>query len=173
MEQKRAPQHLAWHETLAIHELTVAQSIGLIKVKNTVDTIMDPDLKRIYLQAIENISANIMEFISFYPLAASPDRKPNQHSDSTLSARELLLQTKNSVKSYGTAITEIATPGLREVFRKHLNRSIDSHEKIFIYLYEKGLYPTHDFSAILQNDLKISDRALGFKLAQKNPSSLP
>ena len=40
-------QHLAWHETLEIHELVAFQANGLIKLKKTYRSIHDAQLKKL------------------------------------------------------------------------------------------------------------------------------
>mgnify|MGYP003574952742 FL=1 len=40
--------HLAWHETLELHELVAAQSNALMKFKIAYPKIKDPILKTIY-----------------------------------------------------------------------------------------------------------------------------
>lgn len=62
--------HLAWHETLDMHELVAFQTIGLIKLKR---------------------------------------------------AGDLLGMAKTLVRNYAIAITETATPKLREVLQKQIN----------------------------------------------------
>lgn len=52
-------RHLAWHETMELHELTVFQSLGLMKLKKTYPKITDPELKKIYQQAIHSLTGNI------------------------------------------------------------------------------------------------------------------
>lgn len=61
MEDHKRPNHLAWHETLDMHELLAFQAIGLIKVKKAFPEVTDPALKNLYTQAIEGLSKNIRE----------------------------------------------------------------------------------------------------------------
>ncbi|MDM5360875.1 spore coat protein [Peribacillus sp. RS7] len=154
--------HLAWHETLELHELVAAQSNALMKFKKAFPKIKDPILKTIYKQTIDTLTQNIMELLQFYPLAPKTGRDDDVLRDdaSAAAAGELLGFAKSSIKSYALAITETATPSLRKVFKKHLNGAIDTHAKIFNYLYERNLYPAYDLNQLLQNDVDVANKAL-------------
>ncbi|CAH0192421.1 spore coat protein [Peribacillus simplex] len=145
---KPTHSHLAWHETLELHEWVGAQSNALI--------IKDPILKTIYKQTIDTLTQNIMELLQFYPLTP----KAGRDDASAAAAGELLSFAKSSIKSYALAITETATSSLRKVFKKHLNGAIDTHAKIFSYLYERNLYPAYDLNQLLQNDVDVANKAL-------------
>ncbi|PIB49707.1 spore coat protein, partial [Pseudomonas sp. 2995-1] len=45
-------QHLAWHETLEIHELVAFQANGLMKLKKVLPEVTNQELKKIYQKAI-------------------------------------------------------------------------------------------------------------------------
>lgn len=45
--EQRSEQHLAWHETLEVHEL-----VGLMKLKKAYQDIIDPMLQELYTKAI-------------------------------------------------------------------------------------------------------------------------
>ncbi|PPA70802.1 spore coat protein [Jeotgalibacillus proteolyticus] len=152
--------HLAWHETLEIHELVTAQSIGLIKLKMTVSKVTDPALSALYADAINGLSENLRELVQFYPLAPSAGRFEDERNDEVFYAGDLLLLFKSSVRNYAIAITETATPALREVLKRQLNGAIDSLAKAFNYMYERGEYPSYDLNALLQHDLMLAQKAL-------------
>jgi spore coat protein F len=160
--------HLAWHETLELHELVAAQSNALMKFKKAYPKIKDPILKTIYKQTIDTLTQNIMELLQFYPLtpktsrddAVTRDDDVTRDDASAAAAGELLGFAKSSIKNYAMAITETATPSLRKVFKKHLNGAIDTHAKIFNYLYERNLYPAYDLNQLLQNDVDVANKAL-------------
>lgn len=38
--------------------------------------------------------------------------------------------------------------------------AIDTHAKIFNYLYERNLYPAYDLNQLLQNDVDVANKAL-------------
>lgn len=119
-----------------------------MKFKKAYPKIKDPILKTIYKQTIDTLTQNIMELLQFYPLTPKTHRDEDESRDdaSAAVAGELLGFAKSSIKSYAPAITETATPSLRKVFKKHLNGAIDTHAKIFNYLYERNLYPASNHS---------------------------
>ncbi|WP_338448883.1 spore coat protein [Niallia oryzisoli] len=80
-------------------------------------------------------------------------------------ATDFLISAKSGVRNYTVAITEAATPELREELRKQLRTSIETHEKISNYMISKGYYHPHDLSEQLQVDLNVANTALN--LAQK------
>ena len=165
MDLKKEPSnqnHLAWHETMEIHELVAFQSIGLIKLKKAYPEITDPDLKRIYELAITGVSNNIRELIQFYPFAPKPERESEERVDNLpFYSGNLLGFAKTSVRNYSIAITETATPSLRTVLRKQLLGAIDTHATIYNYMYERGYYPSYNLEKLLQNDLNLANAALG------------
>ena len=121
------PQHLAWHETLEIHELTAFQAIGLMKLKKVYPEVTNPALKELYNQAITGLSTNIRELLEFYPLAPRSEEGENRNDSLPFYAGDLLALFKTSVRNYSIAITETATPALRHVLKKQLNAAIDTH----------------------------------------------
>ncbi|KQU24742.1 spore coat protein [Peribacillus butanolivorans] len=161
---KPTHSHLAWHETLELHELVAAQSNALMKLKKAYPKVKDPILKTIYKQMIDTLTQNIIELLKFYPLAPKTERDDEEEEQrdniSATAAGDLLGLAKSSINNYATALTETATPSLRKVFKKHLNGAIDNHAKIFNYLYERNLYPAYDFNQLLQNDVNVANKAL-------------
>lgn len=155
------PQHLAYHETLELHELVAFQSIGLSKVKEIYPKITDPALKELYKQAINGLSTNICELLEFYPSAPT---RSNQDSDRNYNlpfyAGDLLALFKTAVRNYAIAITETATPALRNVLVKQLGNAIDLHAKAYYYMYERNYYPSYDLGQLLQNDINLANMAL-------------
>ncbi|BCJ88487.1 spore coat protein [Effusibacillus dendaii] len=82
----------------------------------------------------------------------------NQH-DAHM-AGELLGFAKTGVRNLAAAITETATPRVREVLNRQLHDSIRSHAHIFNYMYERGLYPAYSLEQIIQGDLRRANMAL-------------
>lgn len=160
--RKSRPDHLAWHETLEIHELVAFQSIGLMKLKSSVVDVKDDMLKNLYIQCIKDMENNINELVKFYALAPRDDEEEAdlRNLGNGFYAGDLLILSKTSVKTYAAAITETATPVLRETLNKHLQKAIESHAKVFSYMFEKGLYPAYDLEKLLNNDLKNAHMAL-------------
>ncbi|WP_062050913.1 spore coat protein [Bacillus sp. JCM 19034] len=159
-------QHLAWHETLEIHELVAFQSIGLMKLKKVYAEVTDPVLQQLYSEAINGLSTNIRELLEFYPMAPRTDENEDHTREDQLPfyAGDLLALFKTGVRNYAIAITETATPVLRNVLKQHLNRAIDTHAKVFHYMYGKSYYPSYDLERLLQNDVNLASKALGTPL---------
>ncbi|MCM3716528.1 spore coat protein [Alkalihalobacillus oceani] len=161
MENNSAPEHLAWHETLDMHELVASQSIGLMKIKKTYPDITDPELKQLYKEAINGLSNNVAELLEFYPLAPrSPEEDDFRNEQIPFHAGDLLALFKSGVRNYSIAITETATPSLRAVLKKQLIQGIDTHAKIFTYMYKNGFYPAYNLERLLQNDVNLASKAL-------------
>ena len=120
----------------------------------------DNELKRIYNEAIKGLSANITDLLVFYPDMPREEERAEKEDIAPLYAGELLALTKMCVRNYGIAITETATPEVRKVLKKQLNSAIELHEKIFNYMYKKGLYPAYNLEKLLQNDIKLARKAL-------------
>ncbi|MFP7474248.1 spore coat protein [Niallia taxi] len=60
---------------------------------------------------------------------------------------ELLVSAKATVRTYAVALTETASPEVREVLKKQLDKAIDSHAKIANYMMKNGMYYAHDLNA--------------------------
>lgn len=157
-----AAKHLAWHETLEIHELVAFQSIGLMKLKKAYPEITDPALKGLYNQAIQGLSTSIRELLQFYPMAPRTSEEDDDIRDDLLPfyAGDLLALFKTGVRNYSIAITETATPALRSVLKQHLMNAIDTHAKVYAFMYGKGLYPSYQLDRLLQNDVNLANKAL-------------
>jgi spore coat protein F len=153
------PNHLAWHETLEIHELVAFQAIGLMKLKKTYPEIECQQLKKLYKEAVDGLSMNIRELIRFYNLAPKADRS-FRNDETAFYAGDLLAFCKTSVRNYSIAITETATPAVRNTLKLHLNKAIDMHAKVFEYMHERSYYPAYDLDQMLKNDLNLAEKAL-------------
>lgn len=68
-------------------------------------------------------------------------------------AMDLLINAKSGVRSYAMAVTECATPEIREILMKQLGEAIDSHEKIIGYMVQRGLYHPYHIQEQIQLDL--------------------
>jgi spore coat protein F len=165
MEQEER-KTLAWHETLELHELVAFQSVGLMKVKMAYKKLPDSELKGIYKKCIHELEHNLTELLKFYPSAAGyedRDEDEDYREDIGFFAGDLLSLSKTLVRNLGVAITETATPALRNVLTKQLNTAIKSHERIFNYMYRHGLYPSYDLGRLLGHDIENAQKALKMK----------
>ncbi|MEK4115416.1 spore coat protein [Paenibacillus sp. FSL W8-0919] len=127
---KHNPKHLAWHETLEMHELTAFQA------------------------------NNLKELLHYFPEAPVGTRKLSEADLTAYYAGHLLGFAKTSVRNYAIAITETATPSLRETLQKQLNKAIELHGKVYYFMYERGLYPSYNLKQLLSNDVKNANKAI-------------
>jgi similar to spore coat protein len=75
-------------------------------------------------------------------------------------ALDFLLSVKNGIHTYAIALTETASPKLREALYRQMEQSIDLHAEISEMMINKGwLYP-HDVGKQVELDLKSADNAL-------------
>jgi spore coat protein F len=156
-----AQRALAWHESLELHELTVIKTIGLMKLKKGINQIKEPGLRQVYEQTIKDLELTLGELLQFYPHTPKPGESEQfRSSDIAFYAGDLLAFSKFEVRAYAIAITETATPILRDILQKHLNMAIQCHERIFNYMYKKGLYPSYDLNQLFQNDVFLAQKAL-------------
>lgn len=80
-------------------------------------------------------------------------------------ATDFFISAKAGVRNYAAAITETATPELKQSLREQLNDAIATYERITNYMVAKGYYHPHDLSQQLQLDLTTAGTAID--LAQK------
>jgi spore coat protein F len=152
--------HLAWHETLDLHELVAFQSIGVFKLKKGLKEVKDPALRTLYVTTIQAMESNLHELLQFYPLAPSESRKGKPLPEGGFFAGDLLMLAKTTVRNYAIAITETATPALRAVLVKQINAAIGIHAAVFNYMYERDLYPSYNLEQLLANDVNLARTAM-------------
>jgi similar to spore coat protein len=78
-------------------------------------------------------------------------------------ATDLLISAKSGVWNYAVAITETATPDIREVLRKHLGDAIYIHEQVTQYMVEQGWYHAYDPQQQIQLDIQNAQTALNLQ----------
>ncbi|MFD1040426.1 spore coat protein [Virgibacillus byunsanensis] len=158
------PNHLAYHETLEIHELVAFQSVGLMKMKKSVGEIQDAELRTLYVNSIKALEQNITELLQFFKSAPREDEEfDTRNVGAAFYAGDLLAFFKTAVRNYAIAITETATPVLRETLTKQLQKAIQTHALVYAYMYKKGLYPSYNMEKLLKNDIKNAHMALKMK----------
>jgi spore coat protein F len=155
------PKHLAWHETMELHETVAFQSNSLTDFKMNLMNIKDPQLKKIYMDAIASIEQNLTELLPYFKAAPVVGARAMTPEDATaFYAAHLLIFAKTAVRNYAIAITETATPALRQLLQKQLNSAIQLHGDIFQFMYTRGLYPAYDLNLLLANDQKNAEKAM-------------
>lgn len=78
-------------------------------------------------------------------------------------ATDFLIAAKSGVRNYAAAISEVATPEVREVLRKHLEAAIRTHENITRYMINRGYYHVHDPQEQLLIDMKAAETVMSLK----------
>jgi len=160
---KQTQQHLAWHETLELHELTAYQANHLMAFRMHIGDVKDPQLKALYAETIRSLEQNLKELLQYYPKAPVASRKSMDEDMTAFYAGHLLGFAKTAVRNYAIAITETATPHLRETFQKQLNNAIALHGKVYAFMYERGLYPSYQLEKLLATDVINASKALGLE----------
>jgi similar to spore coat protein len=80
-------------------------------------------------------------------------------------ASDFLISTKSEIRNIAFAITEVATPELRETLKEQLRFAVETHEEISNYMVAKGYYHPYDLREQLHVDLGIAQTAI--ELSQK------
>jgi len=75
-------------------------------------------------------------------------------------ATDLLMSAKTAVRNYAYAITEAATPEVRNTLRSQLNDAIQIHEQISRYMIEKGYYHPNNVQEQLRIDMQAAQQVL-------------
>jgi len=153
-------KHLAWHETLEIHELVVYQANHLTAFKMFAPAVTNPKLQALFQEAIGSIEANLTTLLGFYPQAPSAARSSSHVDMTPFYAAFLLNFAKTAVRNYAIAITEAATPQVRDTLQKQLNQAVALHGKAYAFMHEHGLYPSYDLNLLLANDIKVAQNAI-------------
>jgi spore coat protein F len=169
-ESSRAPQHLAWHETLELHEVVATLAHQMIAFKMQLANIQDPTLRGLYTETIRGFEQDMRDLLPFYekapiPTMRSDSREPDRPTLTGVDltafyAGTLLVFFKSATRNYAIAITETATPSLHEVFQKHLLKAIKMHFKVFNFMLERNYYQAYNLDRMLADDLKNGKAAL-------------
>lgn len=75
-------------------------------------------------------------------------------------ASDLLIAAKSGIKNYAAALSEAATPEVRNVLCDQLSKAVNLHEQIFNYMKDNGYYNAYDPDQQIQMDIQIADKAL-------------
>ncbi|GIP19448.1 spore coat protein [Paenibacillus montaniterrae] len=75
-------------------------------------------------------------------------------------ATDFLIAAKSGVRNYALALTETASPQVREALKNQLNQAIATHEKITNLMISRGWYNAYDMNQQLQMDIQNTDTAL-------------
>lgn len=75
-------------------------------------------------------------------------------------AMDLLISAKSGVRNYAMALTEAGTPEIKEMLSRHLEEAIDLHEKISLYVMERGWYHPWNVGEQIRLDLQNIETAM-------------
>lgn len=75
-------------------------------------------------------------------------------------ATDMLLSAKSGVRNYAMAVTEAATPEIRETLSLQLEEALDLYEEIVTYMITKGLYHPWNVKEQLLMDLRNTETVL-------------
>lgn len=75
-------------------------------------------------------------------------------------AADLLIAAKSGIKNYTAALSEAATPEVRNVLCDQLSKAVNLHEQIFNYMKDNGYYNAYDPDQQIQMDIQNADNAL-------------
>lgn len=121
----------------------------------------DGELRSLYQHTAEGIEKNLRELLQFYSSAPRNDEDEDaRNRDAGFYSGELLGFAKTAVRNYSIAITETATPLLREVLSKQLEKAIETHAKVFSYMYKRSYYPSYDLKKLFEADVRNAEKAL-------------
>jgi similar to spore coat protein len=81
-------------------------------------------------------------------------------------AMDFLLSVKNGIRNYSFAITETASPELRNVLYKQMEAAMDLHSEIAELMIKKGWLHPNNFQEQIPVDLKAAETAV--QIAQMN-----
>lgn len=73
---------------------------------------------------------------------------------------DMMNSAKQGIRSYAWAISETATPELRDVLTQQLTAAIRAHETISNFVMKKGLYHAYNPQEQIQMDIKNAQQVL-------------
>ncbi|MBH0329588.1 spore gernimation protein GerQ [Brevibacillus brevis] len=75
-------------------------------------------------------------------------------------AMDFLISAKSGVRNYAMALTETGTPEIKAILTKQLEEAIDLHEKISLYMIERGWYHPWNIAEQIELDQQNIQTAL-------------
>ncbi|GAB1531792.1 MULTISPECIES: spore coat protein [Brevibacillus] len=75
-------------------------------------------------------------------------------------AMDFLISAKSGVRNYAMALTETGTPEIKATLTKQLEEAIDLHEKISLYMTERGWYHPWNIAEQIELDQQNIQTAL-------------
>lgn len=75
-------------------------------------------------------------------------------------ATDFLIATKSGIKNYAVALSEAASPEVRNTLKRQLDDAISMHEKVTDYMIDKGYYKAYNPEEQFRADVQAADTAL-------------
>lgn len=76
---------------------------------------------------------------------------------------DMMNSSKQGIRNYAWAISETATPELRNVLTQQLNTAIRTHETISNFVMKKGLYHAYNPQEQIQMDIQNAQQVLNIQ----------
>lgn len=89
-----------------------------------------------------------------------------QNLSEQIIAADFLNGIKSGIKSMATALTEAASPEVRQVLRNHLNDALNVHEQFTNYMQSKNWYDAYNIEKQIQMDLQNAQTTLTIQSQQ-------
>lgn len=83
-----------------------------------------------------------------------------QNFNDQAAATDLLLAAKSGVRNCAYAITEAASPNVRQALSQQLQQSVNFHEQVANYMIDKGYYHPYNLNEQLQVDQQAAQQSL-------------
>jgi similar to spore coat protein len=78
-------------------------------------------------------------------------------------ATDFLIASKTAIRNYATALSETATPEVRDTLRRQFDVAVGTHERITNYMMNKGYYHAYNPQEQIRVDMKATDTVLGLQ----------
>mgnify|MGYP000465556618 CR=1 FL=1 len=75
-------------------------------------------------------------------------------------ATDLLISSKNAIKSYAAALAESTTPNVKNVLKKQLDDAIKAHDRISTYMMNKGYYNAYEPGEQINKDKEAAEAVM-------------
>jgi len=78
-------------------------------------------------------------------------------------ATDFLLASKTAIKNYALALSETATPEVRDTLRRQFDVAVGTHERITNYMMKKGYYHAYNPQEQIRVDMKAADTVMSLQ----------
>ncbi|MFB4164261.1 spore coat protein [Alteribacillus sp. JSM 102045] len=83
-----------------------------------------------------------------------------QNFNDQAAATDLLLAAKSGVRNCAYAITEAASPDVRQALSQQLQQSVNFHEQVANYMIDKGYYHPYNLNEQIQVDQQAAQQSM-------------